>query len=115
MNRDEFFKELEKYPIIRTKNYQYDWNTSIKFPEVKKEGSKAVETKENRKRKFSDDFWSSLQIYVSEYYPKTKAEEIVSRFRSSYSKQMISLSLDDIEFLVPQFVASTNETFPASS
>ena len=50
-----------------------------------------------QRENLGDDFWKALSVFLFSNFPSQKAEQLLNTYRSSYVKDMIRLSLDDVE------------------
>eukprot|EP01088_Endostelium_zonatum_P003770 TRINITY_DN14950_c0_g1_i1.p1 TRINITY_DN14950_c0_g1~~TRINITY_DN14950_c0_g1_i1.p1 ORF type:complete len:142 (-),score=30.02 TRINITY_DN14950_c0_g1_i1:40-465(-) len=124
LSKQEFEAELNKYPIVRDR----DWQSEEVLQPIRKTESDSLSTRTNsvqnsttnnnnvnvqsgsssnnsnvernmRRVDTSADFWEQFRLFLNTHRDESSAAEIFNNFKKNHDKYLQTLSLDDIEII----------------
>jgi len=103
-----FQRELDKYAVVRGRDWYRQWDQQPAQTSSPSLLSSAVSSDQTTsKTSYSDDgngsIWGAMESYLTGAYSAEMAGKIVSQLKANYSYLLYSLSLDDIEQIAQRF------------
>mmetsp|Transcript_46685 Transcript_46685/g.145807 ORF Transcript_46685/g.145807 Transcript_46685/m.145807 type:complete len:102 (-) Transcript_46685:160-465(-) len=94
MNANEFLLELEKYRVVRGRDFYQAPNARALAPAAVEEDATPSDASAPTAER---DFWENLKLVLDGHYPEAEAKRIYDHFRACHRGVVESLNLDDLE------------------